>query len=222
MDQPIELNRYTYIFFDAANTLLYKPDLYERIAVSLAAYNFDLNSSKIELTHRILTEVIDFPVKTTKDFYLEFNSRLLSALGVLPETDLTELIYQNCKGLEWSAFDDVDALKLIDRPIGVLSNWDGTLQQTLDNCLDISFFKIISSHMVGSSKPDPSIFQSLISALNCHPDDILYIGDSIRLDMHPALTTGIDAVLIDRNGLYPFYRHPRINSLTELVNPPAS
>jgi FMN phosphatase YigB (HAD superfamily) len=48
------------------------------------------------------------------------------------------------------------------------------------------------------------------------PEEILYVGDSIKLDMEPASATGMNAVLIDRLNAFPGYRGIRINSFAEL------
>ncbi len=42
---------------------------------------------------------------------------------------------------------------------------------------------IVISEEVGYMKPDPRIFDHAASAVNCAPDEILYIGDSYRSDV---------------------------------------
>lgn len=211
------VDKYQYIFFDVANTLLYKPSLYDRIKTTLDDFDILVDIKTIEIAHRLLTEVIDFPFETSKAFYLEFNHRLLSAIGVMPSMTLIEAIYHNCKDLRWVVFEDVKALKLIDRPLGILSNWDKTLEKRVNDCLGISFFKIVSSYSVGISKPNSQLFELLISDLDCQPGDILYIGDSIRLDMYPAQEVGMETMLIDRKNHFPFYNCTKINSFDELI-----
>ena len=52
------------------------------------------------------------------------------------------------------------------------------------------------------SKPDPEFYNFVLNSLNCEPDQILYVGDSIKLDIEPAQKLGINTLLIDRQNFY--------------------
>ena len=46
--------------------------------------------------------------------------------------------------------------------------------------------------------------------------EVVYVGDSVRLDMAPALALGMRACLIDRNDLFGGYAH-RLGDLGDLT-----
>ena len=77
---------------------------------------------------------------------------------------------------------------------------------------------VIDSAVVGVAKPDPRIFSF---ALQHHqetaPERILYVGDSVTMDVGGARAAGLHPVLLD-----PFDDHPdadfdRIADLSELI-----
>ena len=204
------------IFFDVANTLLHKPDLFSRIEGILKRHQVETPVEHLRKTHKWLSEVIKFPARTSWEFYREFNREFLFALGLIPSDDLIEELFNECKYLPWKAYDDVNALKEIDLPMGIISNWDQNLEEKLSKHLDLKFDIVIGSQDFGASKPDPSIFQEAIKRSQRAPGKIMYIGDSIKLDMKVALDLGLRVVLIDRDDSYPYYPGERIRSLTEL------
>lgn len=56
----------------------------------------------------------------------------------------------------------------------------------------------VCSYEVGAKKPDPAIYQAVCDALNCRPQDVLFIGDSKRADFDGPRHFGMQARLIDR------------------------
>ena len=94
------------VFFDVANTLLYKPDLFPNIQRTLEDHGIKIKLRDIAQTHKMLSEVIKFPDKTSSEFYQHFNTELLYALGVIPSESLVDAIFNNCKYLPWKAFED--------------------------------------------------------------------------------------------------------------------
>jgi len=55
----------------------------------------------------------------------------------------------------------------------------------------------------------------ILEILNVKPDRILYVGDSLKLDIIPAQAIGIDAWLIDRDKNFTHF-NKRIDSLKDL------
>ncbi|MEU6735883.1 HAD family hydrolase [Streptomyces physcomitrii] len=57
----------------------------------------------------------------------------------------------------------------------------------------------------GISKPNPAFFRHLVDAAPAEPHEILYVGDQLRNDVHPALRAGLLAAWIRRGpwGLMP-------------------
>ncbi len=208
---------FKYIFFDVANTLLQKPDLFPNIEKVLKDNHYDIPSSQIKKVHKILSESVIFPDKTSKTFYDIFNKELLYALGILPTEELINDVFQACTYLPWKPFDDTLALNNINIPMGIISNWDTSLPEKLKKYFpDTAFDKIFTSEIEQVKKPDPAFFLRALKALDCSETEVLYVGDSIKLDMEPALALGIHAILIDREDVFPYYKQPRIKNMAEL------
>lgn len=122
-----------------------------------------------------------------------------------------------------TALASLSALKV---PMSVVSNASGQIEWVLAHMgicqagdgIGTSMRVVIDSAVVGVAKPDPRIFSF---ALNHHPDTapdrILYVGDSVTMDVGGARAAGLHPVLLD-----PFDDHPdgdfdRITDLGELI-----
>jgi len=208
---------YDHIFLDVAQTLLHKKDLLPTIVRTLDRHGVTADESLVGERHQRVSEMTPFPDKTSKDHYLEFNQQLLVSLGVNPSETIARAIYCACRALTWVAYSDVANLARLNGTVGIISNWDGTLREKLRSLIPLDFEPIIVSSEVGSRKPDPEIFRFACSRLQCEPSRIVHVGDSLRLDIEPALTVGMQAVLLDRDNRYPNYTGIRIRSLNELT-----
>jgi FMN phosphatase YigB (HAD superfamily) len=113
------------VFFDVANTLLEKPDLFRKMAAALKSNGHEVSESNLRYVHKFLAETYVFPDKTSRDFYTEFNSHLLYALGIAPNEKLLSEIFEACTYLPWQPFADTNTLADIPLPIGILSNSSG-------------------------------------------------------------------------------------------------
>lgn len=205
-----------YIFFDVANTLLYKSDLFDTIIKTLNEFGIDIDKSTLIKRHKIVSEIIIAPNKTSREFYDHFNSEILYSLGIIPKRDILESIYKNCQPLPWNKFEDTEILKESNVSIGIISNWDHTLPDKLAKLFNFKFDKVVFSSEVQLSKPNAEIFVKALSEIEHARKEIMYVGDSIRLDMEPALKLGLNTVLIDRNNIYPNFPGQRIESLSQI------
>ena len=212
------MKKIKYIFFDLAYTLLDKPILYQTIVRTLGDFNIKVDEGLVKVKHRFLLDSVLIPQKSTKVFYDSFNSELLSAFGVIPSKKILDALYKNCSNLQWEKFSDIAALNEFSVPFGIISNWDSSLRQKLQLISSVHFQTVISSTEAKISKPDPRIYQKVIEATCLTADQIVYVGDSIRLDIIPALDVGIRAILIDRYNFYPQFKGEKITTLFELKN----
>jgi HAD superfamily hydrolase (TIGR01549 family) len=110
----------------------------------------------------------------------------------------------------------VASLSNVRLPLGVLSNWDRSLPDKLQSLTDLSFRWILGSEDQQLRKPDPAFFARVLQAADCPARHIVYVGDSVRLDVEPAMQMGMRAYLIDRDDLYPHGNLPRLRSFSEL------
>lgn len=208
---------YKFIYFDVAGTLLYKPTLFPTIVDTMKTFDINVQERKLKKIHKLLSETIRFPQKTSKKFYDFFNSELLSSLGIEPTKQVIDRIYKNCSYLPWENYPDVEVIKKISVPIGIISNWDDSLLKKLRERLNLNFTYIFKSSKT-NTKPNRSIFKQAFSKIGIPFKDILYIGDSIKLDIEPALELGVRAILIDRDNIFTNFSGEKLNSLNELFN----
>ena len=205
-----------HLLFDAANTLIHKPALWGRIITTCAEHDVFIEEELLQRNHKILSEVIKFPDRTSSEFYKQFNRELLYSCGVIPSDALIEETFKSCSYLPWEAFDDGSSLSKIDVPKSVLSNFNTTLSTHLDKYYPSTFSRILTSEELQCAKPAVEFFTRATELLGVKASDILFIGDSIKLDMEPALKAGLHAVLIDRPRYFASYQN-RIESLYKLA-----
>lgn len=208
--------KYKYIFFDVAGTLLYKPRLYNTIRNSFKSFGHNVGEDLLIRRHKIISEAISFPEKTSYKFYDYFNRELLYSLGIVPSKELIDNIYKNCKNLRWEKFPDTKFLNELDVDLGIIANWDSSLKKKLKEILDSEFKNVIISSEVKLEKPNLKIFKKAASKVGFPANKMLFIGDSIKLDIEPALRVGFKTVLIDRYNVYPSFNGLKIKNLYEL------
>lgn len=203
------------LLFDAANTIIHKPDLYTNIIKVLAKYNFNVEESYLKKNHKLISEVINFPDRTSEEFYKKFNSELLYCLGIIPSEIILKEIYTACSYLPWIAFEDTNILKELNVKKAIVSNFHSSLTKIISEVLPDVFDEIVISEVENLRKPDVEFYKCAMNYLKVPAEEIIYIGDSIKLDIEPATKLGIKAFLIDRE--QNFLASPnRLSSLHEL------
>ncbi|TFW32158.1 HAD family hydrolase [Massilia horti] len=97
-------------------------------------------------------------------------------------------------------YDDVlpGLLRLKGRVLlGSISNGNADLQVIgLSHHFQVS----VAAHQLGCCKPDAAIFLEACRALGVEPQDAVYVGDDILLDVQGAQGAGLSAVWMNRNG----------------------
>lgn len=205
-----------YVLFDAANTLIHKPKLWERMLTVLEANGHQIPSPLLRRNHKLLSECFFFPDRTSHEFYRHFNAELLYSLGIIPTNALLDSIFNACTYLPWEKFDDTAVLHNLKMPLGIVSNFNHTLSELLRTLFGSNVFRDITvSETVGAAKPQFSFYEAALAATATSASEILYVGDSIKLDMEPALALGMQTVLIDREQVFLHFPH-RIDSLSQL------
>ncbi len=101
--------------------------------------------------------------------------------------------------------------------MGILSNWDLTLDETLRATIPLDFEWVICSSVERVRKPSVEFYRRALDATGFSACDLAYVGDSMRLDIEPATALGIRTVLLDRNGAYPYSPLVRISNFSELA-----
>ncbi len=206
-----------YIFFDVAGTLLGKPTLYTKIQNSLYDFGYDVLLDEIKNKHKFLSEVIHFPDRTDEIFYQKFNSELLYLLGIIPNEELLTFIFKNCTYLPWQEYEDTKILKELNMPLGVISNFNSSLKSKLNDFFGPIFQDVFVSEELGVSKPNIEFYKKALHKTPFLASEILYIGDSIKLDFEPATKLGFNVLIIDRDNFYPNLKN-KISNLAEISN----
>jgi FMN phosphatase YigB (HAD superfamily) len=206
-----------YIFFDVSGTLLGKPVLFDKINEVLTRFGYVVSIDELKYKHKLLSEIIHFPDRTDEVFYTHFNSELLRLLGIVPNEELLKAIFNNCTYLPWEKFEDTKVLSEINVPLGIISNFNTTLKDKLNQFFGPIFKDVLVSEELGVAKPKIAFYERALERLNYTPDEVLYIGDSIKLDIEPAMSLGIKSLLIDRDNFYDSSEY-KINSLVEIKN----
>ena len=196
------MTKIKYILFDVANTLIHKPLFWIKIQEILANYGFDISKEKLQIHHKIISEQTNFPDRTDKNFYAEFNTSFLNSLGIYANDKMLEQIFKECSYLPWEPFSDTSFLWEVTLPIGILSNFKKELLEILSLIFGNIFADIIISEKENLRKPDVCFFEFAIKKIGLQPEEILYVGDSLRLDYIPARQINLNVLLIDRIGSY--------------------
>jgi len=205
-----------YILFDAANTLIHKPQLWVNLLGVLNKNNIGVSENRLKTNHKLLSEAIRFPDRTSKEFYQNFNAELLYSFGIVPTQKLLDEIFEACTYLSWQAFDDTEILKSLNCKIGIVSNFNSTLIEKIEGMFGKIFTNIIISENFGVAKPNVEFYKIALKEVGVAAQNVLYFGDSIKLDVEPAQKLGINAMLIDRDNIYPNCEN-RITNMQEIT-----
>jgi putative hydrolase of the HAD superfamily len=124
--------------------------------------------------------------------------------------------------LHFEAFPDAEPALRELRSHGLqlvaASNWDSSLPEVLGRTgLAPLLDGVVSSAMVGATKPAPEVFRAALEIAGAEPAEALHVGDSAEKDVAGALALGMRAVLIERApGEAAGAGAPVIRALTEL------
>ncbi len=106
----------------------------------------------------------------------------------------------------WQLYPEVEGVlkKLEGRiDLGIVSNWNSGLIDRLRQLGIDKYFKLtVISEAEGVSKPNPRIFLRALEQAGVEACEALHVGNDYRLDVLGAKAAGLDAVLIDRDGVW--------------------
>jgi len=191
-----------YLLFDVAGTLLYKPMLLSRMEKVLSYFGHLIPLDELKFKHKLLSETFQFPDRTSSAFYKKFNTEFLYLLGVVPNQKLLNQLFDECSYLDWEKYEDTNLLNTIDLPMGIISNFNISLREKINFFFGSMFCDFFVSEETSLSKPNIEFYNLALNTLNYKPSEILYIGDSFKLDFEPANSLGIQTLLIDRDNFY--------------------
>ncbi len=102
--------------------------------------------------------------------------------------------------------------------LGVVSNADGRVEDQLRLFgLREHFEVVVDSDRAGVAKPDPRIFHLALAQMGLPPDEAVYVGDIMDVDVDGAERAGMRGVLYDRWSVWTDTGTPRVTRLGHLV-----
>lgn len=205
--------RYDAVFLDVDKTLLWVDVDVEGYVEDLEPYstNGTLTVEEaceplLESLHTHISQNINYPTKEElAEFRRENARKTAEALGLDAPTDvLKEVLERRLIFRPYPESEEVmEELLAIGLPLFVVSNWDVALEGVLENLGWVRYFDgIVASAKVGSEKPERAIFEEALrlAGLAERRDRVVHVGNDPVSDVEGAISAGIDAVLIDREG----------------------
>jgi putative hydrolase of the HAD superfamily len=205
--------RYDAVFLDVDKTLLWVDVDVEGYVEDLEPYstNGTLTVEEaceplLESLHTHISQNINYPTKEElAEFRRENARKTAEALGLDAPTDvLKEVLERRLIFRPYPESEEVmEELLAIGLPLFVVSNWDVALEGVLENLGWVRYFDgIVASAKVGSEKPERVIFDEALrlAGLAERRDRVVHVGNDPVSDVEGAISAGIDAVLIDREG----------------------
>ena len=162
----------------------------------------------------------------------DYNTVYVTSVGVTDEIDHAARVLDRTRSAHlwrWPVPETGVALRALAAagvPMGVVSNASGQIEAELGRTgicqtgagAGAEMRVIVDSDVVGVAKPDPRIFDfALAHFAEFDRPRLLYVGDSVTMDIASATAAGLHPVLID-----PFRDHPdasfeRISSVEDIV-----
>lgn len=228
------LKKYKAVFFDVGGTLLrVHPSVGEVYTELAQGFGFSGSPEAVDEQFRLQWKKIggieslgrQSGLQTEKKFWHDLVFAVFEHFGGLQDFDTYfEQVYEAFRSKErWRVYEDVldsEILQTLKRRgvvLGVISNWDSRLKDTL-TAMDLArhFDFILASTVVGSAKPDQKIFMEALKQSGVSNEEACHIGDEPVADIEGARLAGVDAILIDRGDRFDSFKGLKIRSFLEL------
>lgn len=229
------LKKYKAVFFDVGGTLLrVHPSVGEVYAELARDYGFSGSPEEVDRQFRMQWKKTggieslgrQSGMAIERKFWRDLVFEVFEHFGGLQDFEsYFEQVYEAFRSKDrWRVYEDVldsgilQTLKRRGVVLGVISNWDSRLPDTLEAMgLARHFDFILASTVVGSAKPDQKIFDEALKLSGVDGKEACHIGDEPLADIQGARQAGVDAILIDRTRRHEEFSYPKINSFLELV-----
>jgi putative hydrolase of the HAD superfamily len=222
------------VFFDAGETILHPhPSFAELFAATCQQHRIEIEPADVaRAQERLAPHLLEIGDESgiqnpslspdaSFRFWTYLYRRLLQELG-LDKSLATELYQVFSDSRSYKLFDDVkpalEKLEDVGLRLGLISNFEGWLEKLLveleiGHVFDVS----VISGVEGVEKPDPRIYELALQKAGVEASRSVHVGDSVRFDIEPARSAGMNVVLLDRVGRYGGAEAcPTISSLEEL------
>ena len=231
----VERTEIEVVFLDAGETILYPhPSFSELFAQIVSDAGLPVDGRDVEDVRRKLApHLVDMhedsgapggaslSEESSRAFWTFLYRRFLQELGHEDEALVERLFEVFSSTSTYRLYDDVlpalAALSEHGYRLGLISNFERWLEEMLVELEVGHIFDVaVISGIEGVEKPDATIYRRALDKAGVAPDRAVHVGDSPGLDVVPARSVGIEAVLLDRLGRYEDHDGHRIGSLKEL------
>jgi putative hydrolase of the HAD superfamily len=202
------LSMRVFLFFDVGGTLLhFRPSfaaVFGAACRDLGLEPGDAGWDAAVRAARAAVGGVPDPVDLTANrrwwhaFYAEFFRLHGAALA----DEHAETLWSRHRAGEWlepaeDTISTLDALASAGHAMGVISNWDDTLDEILGRHRLRDYFEVVvTSCDAGHAKPHGEIFRAALEAARVAPRDAVHVGDDVEADVAGARAAGIRPVLI--------------------------
>jgi len=219
------------VFFDAFGTLVTLHRPFERLKANLESLGYSIPLGDVEAAMRqefayyIAHSVKASDPERLRRLRLECAGVLLEALrerGHALSVGCEEMVDALMDAIRFELYPDalpaLQALKERGVGIGLISNWDCSLQEVVrDLGLNAYLECVIISALCGCEKPDPGLFHEALRQAGVAAEETFHIGDSYEKDVLGARAAGIAPILLDRQGKHSPGDAPVARDLLEAV-----
>jgi putative hydrolase of the HAD superfamily len=198
-----------FLFFDVGGTLLhFQPSFVEVIVEACAELAIQIDTSTARrAVARAMDEAGAGPDPVHVDasriwWHRFFNAFLAESGHGAAGSPLVDELWRRHQAGDWltPAVDTRSTLvELADAGyrLGIISNWDGTLEAILERRGLLGFFEVvIASADVGVAKPHPGIFSYAMARARVSPPRVVHVGDDPVADVEGAIGVGVVPVYL--------------------------
>ena len=209
------------VFFDAADTLFHVQgsvaDMYLHHAIQFGFHHKPDSVTEIAQAFRRAFREAPPPVfavtepaqikQSERLWWFDIVHNVFYRVGMFEQFD--DFFDQVFRAFEepraWRLFPETVStlarLKAQGLELGIISNFDSRLFTVMRGLgIADSFDTVTISSLAQAAKPAPKIFRIALEKHAVEPEEALHVGDSMRDDVEGARTTGLHAVLLDREG----------------------
>ena len=222
-----------FVFFDVGDTLLDTSAMLDA-ALYTALVSVAPGVSLADVRRAVATSGADLPkqsppfvdVRENVEWWMDRYRRVGEALALSPDA-LDRFVHRVVAAhlggdplrVVPGVPDVLGALRARGLRLGVISNWDDTLEEILTKKgLRDHFETIVVSTAIGAAKPSREIYEYALERARVSASEAWHVGDDPNADAAGAARAGLTAVLLDPLGMYSSmdpYGIVRVKSLDE-------
>jgi 2-haloacid dehalogenase len=197
----LDFDRFTYLTFDCYGTLIdWERGILAALRPVLDCHGIAISDdAALELYGELESAVETGPYLPYRELLATVMDGFGERLGFIPSADERAALAASVG--DWPPFPDtVEALRaLADRfRLVILSNIDDDLFALSARHLGVAFAAVVTAQQVGSYKPDPRNFRTVLARLDTTPDRVLHVAQSLFHDIAPANALGLTTVWVNR------------------------